>query len=124
MKRPFSYDHHVTEWASGRRVDITLYDATSTRLTVIYGKDNPARGLTVDEALALADMVVKASWGSVFRRAWYRFLAWSRIDRDLVCALSRNKGLVDYHDYPDTEDMQPVHFGTLKCERCGKEFSI
>lgn len=30
----------------------------------------------------------------------------------------------DFHDYPDSAEKQPWHFATLKCERCGKEFTI
>ena len=124
MKRPFSYDHHIKEHAGTKRVEITMYDARSTRLFHMPGKDNPAKGLTVEEALELADMVVKMSRGSGLRRAWHWFLAFFRIDLGLVCALSRGKGLVDYHDYHDTAEGEPWHFCKLKCKRCGKEFTI
>ncbi len=125
MKRPFSYDHTVKEWAGVRRVEITMYDAVSTKLFFMTGTDKPGHtGPSVDEALALADMLVKASRGGPLRRAWHWFLAFTRIDLELVCALSRGKGLVDFHDYPDTEHGQPWAMGTDKCARCGKEFSI
>ena len=57
-----------------------------------------------------------------------RFLKWIgarfRLDLDAVCELSRGRGLNDYHDYPDSEHGEPWHFVTLKCKRCGKEFTI
>ena len=40
----------------------------------------------------------------------------------IVCEMS--KGEKDYHDYIDDESKSPLHLGTLKCERCGKEFYI
>ena len=59
-----------------------------------------------------------------FRSIWRWFLVRFRLDLDLVCELSKGKGLVDFHDYPDTEHGQPWHFVTLRCARCGKEFTI
>jgi hypothetical protein len=59
------------------------------------------------------------------RRLWRRFLAWTRIDLDAVCELSR--GLSedgDYHDYPDSVIGEPLHFYTHTCKRCGKRFTI
>ena len=56
---------------------------------------------------------------------WKRFLAWSRLSKQAVCELSVGLGpWDDYHDYPDTADKLPRHFGPLICERCGKEFRI
>ena len=60
----------------------------------------------------------------MIRRAWRWFLAWTRIDLDLVCELSRGKGLVDFHDYPDSTAGEPWHFYTHTCARCGKQFTI
>lgn len=60
----------------------------------------------------------------MIRRAWRWFLAWTRIDLDLVCELSREKGYVDFHDYPDSVEGEPWHFIALTCKRCGKQFTI
>lgn len=56
------------------------------------------------------------------RRLWRWFLARFRLDLEVVCEMSEGMGLVDYHDYPDTESKQPFHLGTDFCVRCGKEF--
>ena len=58
------------------------------------------------------------------RRFWRWFLAWMRLDLELVCELSKGKGHIDYHDYPDTAEGYPGHFEILKCRRCSKEFTI
>jgi hypothetical protein len=58
------------------------------------------------------------------RRFWRWVQARFRLSESAVCELSKGMGLVDYHDYPDDEHGQPVHFATLKCVRCGKEFTI
>lgn len=55
---------------------------------------------------------------------WKWFLARFRLDAAAVCEMSAGKGLADYHDYPDSEHGLPMHFCTLKCKRCGKEFVI
>jgi hypothetical protein len=58
-------------------------------------------------------------------RLWKTFLAYFRLSKRAVCEMS--VGLSewdDYHDYWDTADKRPHHFGTLKCERCGKDFRI
>jgi len=61
----------------------------------------------------------------LFRRWWLWFLARFRLSEAAVCALSRGRGLADdYHDYPDSEHGTPDHFVTLRCKRCGKEFTI
>jgi hypothetical protein len=60
-----------------------------------------------------------------FRRLWRRFLARMRFDLTAVCEESVGRGLTDdYHDYPDSEAGEPWHFVTLRCKRCGKEFTI
>lgn len=53
-----------------------------------------------------------------------RLKAFFRIDLAAVCRVSSKMGLVDFHDYKDTEHGQPWAMGTDKCARCGKEFSI
>lgn len=53
-----------------------------------------------------------------------RISAIFRIRLKDVCEMSKGMGLVDYHDYHDTKEKQPWHFCELKCERCGKKFSI
>lgn len=56
-------------------------------------------------------------------RLW--FLAFFRLDLNVVCEMSRGRGFYDdYHDYPDSEDGIPWHMTELKCKRCGKEFCI
>lgn len=54
-------------------------------------------------------------------REW--FLAWFRLDLDMVCKLSHGRTR-DFHDYPDDIIGEPWHFGPLTCKRCGKEFYI
>ena len=58
----------------------------------------------------------------MFRRLRRRFLARFRLDLRVVCEESAGRGLVDFHDYPDTASGQPFHCGTDFCKRCGKEF--
>lgn len=41
-----------------------------------------------------------------------------------VCEESAAKPVVDFHDYPDSKEKEPMHFALLTCERCGKEFII
>lgn len=52
------------------------------------------------------------------------FLAFFRLNKRLVCELSRDCGYVDYHDYPDSLVGEPWHFVLHTCKRCGKEFTI
>lgn len=63
----------------------------------------------------------KRSWWQRFKR-WYQ--ARFRTNLEVVCEMSKGKGLVDYHDYPDTELGVPFHMGTDFCKRCGKEFTM
>lgn len=58
------------------------------------------------------------------KQLWYWYCARFRLSMWAVCELSKGKGLVDYHDYPDSEHGEPWHFITMKCKRCGKEFTI
>ena len=58
------------------------------------------------------------------RSLWLCFLARFRLSLAAVCEMSKGKGLLDYHDYPDDELGTPAHFVTMKCKRCGKEFMI
>lgn len=54
------------------------------------------------------------------KELWERFLAWSRLNLDLVCKLSKTKGPIDYHEIPDAAPGSWDGFFT--CERCGKRF--
>lgn len=59
------------------------------------------------------------------RHLWKLFLARFRLSKSAVCEMSVGRGLLDdFHDYPDSEDGQPFHFVTMRCKRCGKEFSM
>jgi hypothetical protein len=61
----------------------------------------------------------------MMRRLWRWFLARFHLSDRVVCEMS--EGLpphADYHDYPDSEGGYPDHFATLRCKRCGKEFTI
>lgn len=61
----------------------------------------------------------------MLRRLWRRFLAFYRINLQVVCEESRGKGLIDYHDYDDDAlGSFMCHMATLKCVRCGKEFTV
>ncbi len=58
-------------------------------------------------------------------RLWRWFLATFRFDLKVVCEESVGRGLYDdYHDYPDNDPPEPWHFYVMKCQRCGKEFTI
>jgi hypothetical protein len=50
------------------------------------------------------------------------FLARFRLSDQAVCEMSKDKGVIDYHDYPDTSEGEPEHFSWLVCKRCGKKF--
>lgn len=58
------------------------------------------------------------------RGLWHRFLAYFRLNKKLVCEMSRGMGDTDYHDYPDSIEGGPLHFTRLTCKRCGKRFTI
>jgi len=58
------------------------------------------------------------------RQLWLWFLARFRLSDKAVCELSKDMGVIDWHDYPDSEEGFPEHFGLLKCKRCGKKFMI
>jgi hypothetical protein len=60
----------------------------------------------------------------MFRRLWKLFLANLRLDPAAVCEMSAPLGAIDYHDYTDTREGYPDHFGVLTCVRCGKQFRI
>jgi hypothetical protein len=51
-----------------------------------------------------------------------QLIAFFRLNDRIICeeAAAGN----DYHDYPDDIHGLPQHFGTLKCKRCGREFTI
>lgn len=57
---------------------------------------------------------------------WIRhyWLARLRLSEKAVCVMSRNEGAVDFHDYPDSVEGEPLHFCLLTCKRCGKQFTI
>lgn len=57
-------------------------------------------------------------------KLWKTFLAFYRLDLRLVCEMSKSKGKIDYHDYPDDIHGVPCHFTELECKRCGKKFTI
>lgn len=59
------------------------------------------------------------------RKLWLWFLARFRLSEVAVCEASAGLPAdADYHDYPDDAAGFPDHFTTLKCKRCGKEFTI
>jgi hypothetical protein len=53
-----------------------------------------------------------------------KLFAFARLSLKEVCLQSANRGKIDYHDYLDTKEKFPDHFVDLKCERCGKIFTI
>jgi hypothetical protein len=58
-------------------------------------------------------------------RLFKLFLAWTRLSESAVCEMSKGRPMdEDFHDYPDSDFGYPGHFGTLLCNRCGKEFTI
>lgn len=59
------------------------------------------------------------------KRAWLTLLATFHLSEYAVCEMSKGKELWnDYHNYHDDELGTPAHFVTLKCKRCGKEFTM
>lgn len=58
------------------------------------------------------------------KKMFRKFIAFFRLNKRIVCEESKGLGLVDYHDYPDDESGEPLHFINLKCKRCGKQFII
>jgi len=52
------------------------------------------------------------------------FMARFRLSLRIVCEESADKGMIDFHDYPDSEDGEPWHMVPVKCKRCGKRFLI
>jgi hypothetical protein len=57
-------------------------------------------------------------------KLWRKFLALFRLDLSAVCDQSAGMGLIDYHDYPDSQHGEPWHFYVMTCRRCGKQFTI
>lgn len=55
-------------------------------------------------------------------KIWKWFLAYFRLNMKAVCEMSVDGK--DYHDYPDGEIKEPIHFHLYTCERCGKKFYI
>ena len=58
------------------------------------------------------------------KRIWLWILAFLRLDPSAVCEMSKGRGLVDFHDFPDSIEGYPWHFCELTCARCGKRFTI
>ncbi len=56
------------------------------------------------------------------KKLWRRLLAYMHWSDLAVC--EESKGDRDYHDYMDDKSKCPLHFFTLTCERCGKDFTI
>ena len=54
-------------------------------------------------------------------RAWRTVLAYLHLSDAAVCRMSRSRGVIDFHDACDSDD-PPLHFGTLRCRRCSKDF--
>lgn len=61
---------------------------------------------------------------TTLRRLLRWFLAATHLSNSAVCQLSAGKGPIDYHDYQDSTEGHPLHFGELTCKRCGKKFTI
>lgn len=56
---------------------------------------------------------------------WKYFLARFRLNREAICSLSLNRlPYDDFHDYPDSVEGRPEHFGLLTCKYCGKNFTL
>lgn len=61
----------------------------------------------------------------MFRRLYRWFLARFRLNLRVVCEESVGRGPhEDFHDYPDDEIGDPMHFAEMRCKRCGKVFYI
>jgi len=56
-----------------------------------------------------------------FLSAWHTVLAFFHLSKRSVCRMSVGAGMYDYHDERDSDD-PPLHFGTMRCRRCGKDF--
>lgn len=58
----------------------------------------------------------------------FRILRWLaalfRVSKRLVCEESRDMGLSDLHDFPDSIEGEPWHMVVLTCKRCGKKFVV
>lgn len=57
---------------------------------------------------------------------WLHVIALFRLSKKAVCTASEDMGIVDYHDYSDSDDLdgKPIHFFHYTCRRCGKRFII
>lgn len=66
----------------------------------------------------------------LFYHLWRRFLAYARLDENVIC--EESVGLDEYHDYHDytdsveheEDDLGVVHFYLYTCKRCGKRFCV
>lgn len=47
-----------------------------------------------------------------------------RLNKRIVCEMSKDMGVIDYHDYKDTKEGEPWHMALHQCQRCGKKFFI
>jgi len=74
--------------------------------------------------------IIGGIFGLIFRRlrcVWICkwFLARFHLSELAVCEMSKGLGPADdYHDYPDDVLGTPCHFVTMRCKRCGKEFTM
>lgn len=66
-------------------------------------------------------VVVVLFWG---RRTARLFVARFRLNKRIVCEESASKGVIDYHDYTDSDCSMPWHMVLHTCRRCGKKFFI
>ena len=60
----------------------------------------------------------------ILKGAKLYLLAFFRIDLNVVCEMSKDKGHYDFHDYPDDIYGEPWHFYLMTCKRCGKRFYL
>lgn len=72
----------------------------------------------MQEPLGLEDPARMGRW----RWLWNYWLARLRLSDRAVCTMSRGRGILDFHDYPDSEAGVPDHFSVLRCKRCQKTF--
>lgn len=60
----------------------------------------------------------------IMKKLIRKFIARLHLNNRIVCEESIGLGLVDFHDYSDSIDGEPWHFGPIECKRCGKKFII
>lgn len=52
------------------------------------------------------------------------FVAFLHLNDRIVCEESEKRGVIDYHDYCDSNVGIPWHGEMFVCKRCGKNFYI